>query len=381
MKLTAPQDVLAAACGWTAATARLAKTPPSPVLAGLLLTADHDGTLTVAGFDYEVAATATMTAEVGEPGRALVPARLLTQAVAALPGPDLTLASDGTRLTLAAGQVTYTLATLPHEDYPALPDPGTEAAEIGADALAAAVTQVVGAASRDDTLPALTCVHLTLDGNGTATLAATDRYRLAVATCPYTPAPDAPAPGPVLVPARELAAVTKRPGTPALTLTLAADGSLAGFATADRQVTTRLIAGEFPRYETLIPTGSDLAATVTADLATLTGAIKRAAVVAERNTPVRLAFTATEALIESGTGDDAALTETIPVTLDGGPQTIAFNPAFLLDTLTAIAAIGSNGVRIGITSTVRPALLTPVQARSGSLIKCCHVLMPVRGAG
>ena len=191
MKLTAPPEVLAAVCGWVTATARLGKLAPiSPVLAGLDLTAADDGTHTVTGFDYQISATARLSAEVGEPGRTLIPARLLTEAVRALPAQPVDLAADGTRITLSAGRVTYTLLPLPHEEYPALPAPGTPAAEFGSDGLAAAVAQAITAASRDDTLPALTCVHLTLDGQGTATLAATDRYRLAVATCPYTPAAD-----------------------------------------------------------------------------------------------------------------------------------------------------------------------------------------------
>ena len=380
MKLTAPQDVLAAVCGWVTATARLGKLAPvSPVLAGLDLTAE-DGTVTMTGFDYQVSATARLSAEVGEPGRALIPARVLTEAVRALPAQPVDLAADGTRITLGAGRVTYTLLPLPHEEYPALPAPGAPAAEFGSDGLAAAVTQAVTAASHDDTLPALTGVHLTLDGQGTATLAATDRYRLAVATCPCTPAADRTGPpGAVLIPARELAAVTKRPAEATIGLALSADGALAGFTTADRQVTMRLIAAEFPRYRTLIPAPGDLAATVTADLATLAAAVKRAAVVAGKNTPVRLGIGDGEALIESGTGDDAALTETIPVTLDGDPQRIAFNPAYLLDALTAIAATGSHTARIGITGPARPAVLTP--ASPAGPVGCTHVLMPLRGTG
>jgi DNA polymerase III subunit beta len=379
MKLTAPQDVLAAVCGWVTATTRIAKTTPvTPALAGLHLTATDDGTLTVSGTDLDTSATARLDAEVGEPGTALIPARVLAAAVGALPDRPVDLACDGTRMTVTAGPVTYTLPALAPGDYPALPAASTPLAEFGADALTVAITQAASAASRDDTLPVLTAIHLSLHEDGTATLAATDRYRLAVATCPATPIdPPASALGSLLIPARDLAALTRHLTAPTISLALSADDALAGFHAASRQVTTRLLAGEYPAWSRLISAESP--ATVTADLATLAAAVKRAAVVAERNTAVSLTFTAAEALIESGTGDEATLAETLPVTLDGDPAGIAFNPGYLLDTLTAIAATGTTAVRIGITSPAKPAIVTPAQPVTP--VTCTHLLMPLRTPG
>jgi DNA polymerase-3 subunit beta len=376
MKLTAPQDVLAAVCGWVTVTARLTRPQVTPVLSGLMLDADPGGTLTVTGFDHEVSAVARLDAEVHDPGRVLIPARVLTEAVRALPAQPVDLVMDGTRVTVAAGRVTYTLLALPHQDYPDLPDPGPHLAEFTAPALAAATVQATTAASHDDTLPALTCVHLMLDGEGTATLAATDRYRLAVATCPYTHHGDR-VPGPVLIPARDLAAVTRHPGDGPARLAISPDGAVAGITTGDRHVTIRLIAAEYPAYAKLIPAGHDTA--VTADIAALAAAIKRAAVVAERNTPVRLGFRDSEVLIESGTSDDAALAEIIPVTVDGGPITIGFNPGYLLDVLTAISATGSTAARIAMTGPAKPAVLTPAEPSAPA--GATHVLMPIRCAG
>jgi DNA polymerase-3 subunit beta len=335
MKLTAPQDVLAAVCGWVTVTARLTRPQVTPVLSGIMLDADPGGTLTVTGFDHEVSAVATLTAEVHEPGR------VLTEAVRALPAQPVDLVMDGTRVTVAAGRVTYTLLALPHQDYPDLPDPGPHLAEFTAPALAA-----------------------------------TDRYRLAVATCPYTHHGDR-VPGPVLIPARDLAAVTRHPGDGPARLAISPDGAVAGITTGDRHVTIRLIAAEYPAYAKLVPAGHDTA--VTADIAALAAAIKRAAVVAERNTPVRLGFGDGEVLIESGTSDDAALAEIIPVTVDGDPITIGFNPGYLLDVLTAISATGSTAARIAMTGPAKPAVLTPAEPSAPA--GATHVLMPIRCAG
>jgi DNA polymerase-3 subunit beta len=396
VKVTAPQDVLAAVTGWVAATAATGVSGPlTPVLGGMLLTATEDGTLTAARFGYDASATASIAAEAGEPGTALIGARLLAQAAASLPaGQEVTITTDGTRAVITAGQVTYTLLLLPHGDYPALPEPGAVAAEFGADHLAAAVAQVVTAAGHDDTLPALTGVHLTLDGQGTATLVATDRYRLAVVTCPYTPPADADPPVPVLIPARDLSALAKRPGAATVTLALAnprppgygwtADPGTATFTAGTRRVTARLIAVEFPRYTAFIPGEGcpfEVTATVTADLAPLAEALKRATVVApSKEHPARLAIGTSEIRIEAGTGDDAGYAETVGARLDGGPLSIAFNPRYLLDALGAVAATGADMVRIAMTGPAKPALITPDSAAEGA-VTCRHVLMPVRGTG
>jgi DNA polymerase-3 subunit beta len=377
VKLTAPRDVLAALTGWVAATTRTGLSGPlPPVLGGLLLTAE-DGTLTVARFGYQVSATARADAEVGEPGRALVPARILTGVVHALPARQpVDLATDGTRVIIGAGPVTYTLLALPDDGYPALPETGAHAAEFDARMLAAAVTHASGAASRDDTLPVLTCIRLTLDGKGTAELAATDRYRLAVATCPYTPG-DSEALAPALIPARDLAAVTRRPG--GAPIRLAVTTETASVSTADRHVTIRLISGEYPNVTRHIPAPEAVTTTVTADVPALTGAIRRAAVVAERGAPVRLSIRDGEALIESGTADDASLAETVPVALDGDPLAIAFNPGYLLDALAAVTATGSTAARLAMTTATKPAVITPASPTGAT--GCTYVLMPVKHAG
>lgn len=381
MKLTMPRDVLAAVTGWVTATARPARNPASPVLAGIMLTAAADGTVTVAGTDYQTSAVASADAEVGEPGRALIPARMLPAVLAALPARQpVDLAFDGTRVTVAAGAVRYTLLALPDGDYPDLPAPSQHAAEFDPKALAAAVTDAAAAAGKDDTLPVLTCVRLTLDGKGTAALAATDRYRLAIATCPYTPGPAAhttAAQLAALIPARDLAAVVKRPGdTP---VRLALTGETAALTTADRHVTMRLFSGEFPNVTRHLPDPKAVTTTVTAEVAALAAALKRAAVVTEREMPARLSFTDGSVTVESGTGDDASYTETVPAALDGEPLDIAFKPGYLLDGLTAITGTGSTAARLAMTTPTKPAVITP--ATPGGTTGFTYVLMPVKHAG
>lgn len=385
MKVTIPQEQLAAAAGWAASTARIgASRPQSPVLAGLLLTAE-DGTLTVAGYDYEVSALVRLDADTGEPGRVLVSGRMLAQAAAILPvGRDAVITTDGTRAVITAGQVTYTLMLLPHAEFPGLPEPGSAVAEFGAGHLASAVAQVIAAASHDDTLPALCCIRLHLGSGGTATFEATDRYRFASATCPYKPLGEH-LPGAVLVPARELAAVAKRSAAaPTVTFSLPGsdvrgphDTGVIGITAGSQQITVRLISGEYPKAGTIRPAAKDITATLNVALDALTPAVKRAAVVAERNTPVRLAITPGAIRAEAGTGDEAGYAEDIPAGT-GDTAQVAFNPRYLLDVLAAIDSAGGDTAHFALTSATRPAIIT---GNAPEPVTCQHILMPIRSGG
>jgi DNA polymerase-3 subunit beta len=112
-------------------------------------------------------------------------------------------------------------------------------------------------------------------------------------------------------------------------------------------------------------------------VAPLAAALKRAAVVAERGTPARLAFTDGSVTVEAGTGDEASYAETVPAALDGEPITIAFNPAYLLDGLAAVTGTGSTAARLAMTTPGKPAVITAASGEPGFT----YVLMPVRSAG
>jgi DNA polymerase-3 subunit beta len=381
MKLTMPRDTLAAMTSWATAAASLGMPDGmKPILAGIMLTADA-GHLTAARFGYEASASVRADAEVGEPGRVLLPARMLATVAAALPaGTSVEVAFDGTRVTLDAGGAQFALLALPPGEYPALPaEPPEFAAEFGADYLAAAVgIAATATASPADALPVLTGVRIELDGNGTATLAATDRYRLAVATCPYTAGTAEP--GAALIPARELLAALRHPD--AATARLAITPSVASLASGQRHVTIRqLDHDKFPalaRHVAEARAGATV--TAVAEVAALAAAVKRAAVVAAKDTPARFHFTSDAARIESGTGDEATHAATVPLKLDGDPIDIAFRPGYLLDGLAAVAATGSLEARIAMSTPAKPALITPAAEwdRPGG---CTYVLMPVKAAG
>ena len=112
-------------------------------------------------------------------------------------------------------------------------------------------------------------------------------------------------------------------------------------------------------------------------IAPFADAVKRVALVAERNTPVRLSFSAGQLMLEAGTGDEAQAEEVIEAEFSGDDLSIAFNPQYLLD---GLAAIDSDTVRISFTEPGKPALLTGKPGPDGNP-EFRYLLMPIRLGG
>ncbi len=374
MKFRVERDVLAEAVTWVARG--LPARPPVPVLAGVLLQADDEGSLTLSAFDYEVSAKVTIPADVAEGGTVLVLGRLLADISRNLPNRPVDVEADGTKVNVTCGSSRFSLREMPVADYPTLPVAPDLSGTIAGDVFTQAVAQVAIAADRGDTLPILTGVRMEIEGEK-VTLLATDRYRLAMRELTWNPsATDAS--HIALIPARQLSDTAKAlgaAGSVELALGSGSDG-LVGFEAGQRRTTTRLLDGEYPKVTSIFPSSVDTEAVI--ETAALEEAVKRVALVAERNTPVLLKFTDGQVLIEAGTGDDAQASEALESTLTGPEIQIAFNPQFLLD---GLHAVGTAFSRLSFTQPSRPAVLTgqaEVDAEADSSYR--YVLMPVRFA-
>jgi DNA polymerase-3 subunit beta len=380
MRFRVERDELADAVAWVARTLPNRPTTQLQVLAGLLLETAPSG-IRLSAFDYEVAARGEISATVLDEGRTLVSGRLLAEITRSLPAAPVEIAVDGARVLLTCGSARFTLPTLPVEDYPALPAVPPATGRVGSTAFAAAVGQVAIAAGRDDTLPVLTGVRVEITGER-LTLAATDRYRLAVREVPWRPE-QIDATGTALVPARTLSDAAKSLGNAGAEVVIALGSgpsgeALAGFACGTRETTTRLVDGQFPDYRRLLPATSPLSAEVEVGL--LVEAVKRVSLVAARTSPVLLSFTAGELVLEAGAGGEAQAREAVPAGFDGPDLSVAFNPGYLLD---GLGALESDTVRIGFASATdaeeagrKPAIFTGKSADDAPDYR--YLLMPVR---
>jgi DNA polymerase-3 subunit beta len=269
---------------------------------------------------------------------------------------------------------------MPVDDYPKLPTMPTTAGTVNGAEFAAAVAQVAVAAGRDDTLPMLTGVRLEIEGDK-LTLAATDRYRLAVRELTWSPGDPTSANAQVLVPARTLADAAKSLAhSEVLTISLSAGGTgegIIGFSgtTSGRasRATTRLLDATFPPYRSLLP--SEWASSAEIAVGGLVEAVKRVALVTDRNAPVRMEFGDGSVALTAGGDDEGRAEEQLEVAYEGDPITTAFNPQFLLD---GLGALSTGTARLLFTSSTKPVVLRP-EAADGA--EYTYLIMPVRLPG
>lgn len=376
LRLRVERDALADAL--TCAARTLPSRPSLPILAGLLIEAVNDRVV-VSSFDHETSTTVEVVGDILEAGRILVPGRLLADIARSLPPRPVEISLEGSRAAVTCGRSSFALPTFAVEDYPSLPAMPRSSGTIPGATFATAVAQVAVAAGRDDTLPTLTGIRIEVD-DSQITLAATDRYRLAVREFAWTPA----SPGistHALVPARTFADTAKGLAGVEVVHIALAEGTegLIGFEGDGQRTTTRLLDGEFPKYRTLLPSQTDAVASLTT--ADLVEAVKRVALVTERTkgSPVRLTFSDGEVTLRAGTGDEAQASEAMECQLSGDPLEIAFNPHFLLDGLSALDAPVT---RMSFTQPTRPVVLTGAADHSAEAAdEYRYLLMPIRLAG
>ncbi len=382
MRIRVDRDVFAEAVAWTARA--LPARHAVPVLAGMRMEVSADGgSLHLSGFDYEVSTRASVVVLSEEPGAALVPGRLLAEIVSTLPSGTVRIDTDGPKVLVSAGAAKFTLITMPLEDYPSLPGMPGRIGSVPADAFTEAVRQVSPAASRDDTLPMLTGAYLDFAGDSLKVVA-TDRYRIAVRELwwrPENPGIDVSA----LVPARTLSntvrgLIGQSNVDIALSTVQVGEGvslspgeGMIGFENGERRTTTRLIDSDFVKYGSWFPTEFSGRAEVA--IAPLLEAVKRVALVADRNTPLRLAFTEGEVVLEAGSGEDAQAVEAMEVGYEGDPIRLAFRPDYLVDGLNGVA---TGTAYLNFTEPTKPAVFTDVPAKEGEDPAFRYLVQPLR---
>jgi len=377
VKFRIERDTFADAVAWTARS--LPNRPSVPVLAGLLIETSGEG-LTLSGFDYETSTRATLPAEVSNDGRALVSGRLLAEIVKSLPAKPVDVSLEGTKVSVVCGSARFSLQTLPVEEYPTLPEMPTASGTVKAEEFATAVQQASAAAGRDEMLPLLTGVRLELEGS-TISLMATDRFRASLRELSWFPE-QSDASAQALVPARVLHE-TARSLTSGGDVTIAvssgdAGDGLIGFegivGNGSRRTTTRLLEGDFPRVRQLFQAQAETVAYVQTQA--FVDSVKRVALVAERNTPVRLTFSDGSLLLEAGSGDEAQASESVEATIEGADISIGFNPTYLLEGLSVMS---EPVVHLSFTQHTKPAAISGVSeigADPDGAFR--YLIMPVR---
>jgi len=353
MRFTVNRDVFSEAVSFAAKL--LPQRPTQPLLSGVLIECAGDG-LTISSFDYETSARSTVTAQVAEPGRALVSGRLLGEIAQRLPLADVEVSLEESRVQLRCSSSKFSLPAMPVEEYPQVPRIDTVSGIVPADAFAEAVAQVSLAASKDDVTPVITGVQFEVSENS-LTLTATDRYRVSTRRLDWEQRGEDGALT-ALVPSKVVIEVGKSfaaSGTVQVSLVKDGERELIAFTGGNKTVTSLLIKGNYPPVGRLFPETVDNYAVV--NTADLVEAVGRVGLVLEREAALRFSFVEGQVMLEAAGSETAQADETVDAHLVGDEMTVSLKPQFLLDGLRSTHA---EFARIGFTRTENASKPGPV---------------------
>ncbi len=332
-----------------------------PVLQGLLCEVSGNQ-LRVTGTDLDMTVRTQAEVEVMEEGRAVIPGRLLSEAVRKMPAGQVTIGVGDTDIEIQGNGPRFTLRPLSVDDFPTQDEIIPDGVEVDGEAFAEAINQVAVAASGDGARPILTGVLFETSEDGLR-MVATDSYRLAKRDLAGVGLE-----GNGLVPARGLRELPRTIGAPKVTAQIREREAI--FSSERGLLRLRLIDGNFPKYQSLLPETYPNQIVLEKD--GLLDALGRVTLVAEDHIPVRLKLLSGGVEVTVSRQDVGGEAEHLAGDYEGSDEevSIAFNPRYLQDGVTAVPG---ETVRIRVIDSFKPGVL---DAGDGS--DFLYLLMPVR---
>ena len=342
-----------------------------PILANVLMDAQGEEVRFLAT-DLEVGLRSRCAASVTKGGSVTLPAKKLYEIVKSLPETDIRISEEKGGVKVAADRFDSRMQTLPREDFPTLPEVTAEAGSLlPRSALREMVTKTQFAITGEDTRYFLNGALFVLRGD-TMSLVATDGHRLALVTAPRNGkgGKDAEEDRPIL-PKKTLGELGR--------LLTEGDGDIRYergenhlfFEVGGRLLISRMIDGQFPAYERVIPKGNDKHIEFERDR--LTSAVRRVALLSnERSRAVKFQVEKNKADVMSSSPDVGEAHETLPIDYSGSSMQICFNAQYVLDFLSAVS---SDVVSLDLKDEVSQAVMKPVGAEGYDYT---YVIMPMR---
>ena len=349
-----------------------------PVLANVLLKTENAG-LKLTATNLEIGINCWVPGKVAEEGEITVPAKLLTDLVASLPNQriDLVLSPKDRTLKLTCGNNRSSIKGIEADEFPVVAAIGeTPATSVDARVLREALGEVVFAAASDESRPILTGVLTRLNGD-TMTLAAADNYRIAVRTLTLDK--------PVIAggrrsscPGRSYAELMRilPDAEPPIEITVTPNKSQVLFHVEGIDLVSRLIEGQFPNYEPVIPTSHSSRAVI--DREAFLAGTRRASIFARDSANiVKIELggdngDATGVAITAHAADVGDNADTVEAAIEGSPTAIAFNARYLIDVLSAL---GADEAALELSGPLAPGVIRGIGKDD-----YVHVIMPVRTA-
>ncbi|MHB8531528.1 MAG: DNA polymerase III subunit beta [Solirubrobacteraceae bacterium] len=338
-------------------------------LSGVLISVPAEGSPELLATDMEIGLRTPLDADVTRPGSAVLPARLLLDVARSLAAETLTLELRTAEqdVELISGASTFHLRTLRAEDFPSLPSPAADTrVELPGPAFVETISRVARSASRDETRPVLTGILMSASGQELR-MVATDSYRLSVKVTaleqPLSGSLEANIPARAL---QELARIAAQ--APAETIAVSVSQNQVMFELNRIVLSSRLIDGQFPNYRQLLPASAEHELRLSS--AELGEIVRRISLLAQKNAPLRLAFSEGALAVSAQTPDVGEASESIPVPFKGDSFEIGFNPEFLRD---GLESIDEQELVLKLISPLRPGLIESTEP--GEFV---YLIMPIR---
>src|SRR3954464_3101877 len=349
MKITTRRDAL---FGQLQIVTRAASTRSAvQALSGVQLLAGRDG-IELRATDMEIGLRVPRAGEVVREGGVVLPGRLVVDVIRALPGDEVSLELRPSEqdVEIVGGSATFHIRTLRSEDFPPFPEPEGERVVVPGPAFVETVLKVARSASRDETRPVLTGILVSASADELR-MVATDSYRLSVKETrlesPLAGSFEANVPARAL---QELTRIVQHENADELSVSVRANQVV--FEAAGIVLSSRLIDGQFPNYRQLLPDAYEHELRLSG--AEVAEVVRRISLLAQKNAPLRLAFTEGELTVSARTPDVGEARETFPAPFAGEPLEIGFNPEFLRDGLEAVE---TGDLLLKLISPLRPGLI------------------------
>lgn len=365
MRITAPQPDLSALL--QPAERAISTRSILPVLSGLRLEA-KGGRLTAVGTDLEMTVVSQLPVKVHNQGTTIAPGKLLGDIIRSLSDSDVELKTENDGLTVRCRDAEFQLRTYSTGDFPetTLPPSRTDVKVAGLD-LSQAIKQVARAVSRDETRPILGGILLTVS-DSTCRVVATDSYRLALRDVSFSEKANELS---IVIPARALEELSKLAAEDQVELTLTENQVF--FRTGNTMLSSRLLEGQFPNYQQLLPDSH--ATEVKCNRDELVAALRRVALLTPSTAVIKMEFsqdrTGSVKLL-AVSPETGSATETLAVDISGEDIEIAFNVQFLMDGLQALP---EQDAVLRFVSAARPGIITAATPSESNFV---YLIMPIR---
>jgi DNA polymerase-3 subunit beta len=337
-------------------------------LSGVLVRSE-EGRVELQATDMELGVRVRVDATAERDGRVVLPGRLLLDVVRSVPKDELTLEYRASEqdVVIVSGPSRFNLRTLPAEDFPRLPEPGDGGAmSVPTQAFVETIGRVARSASRDETRPHLTGVLVSASGRDLR-MVATDSYRLSVKETVLEQEVEGSLEA--NVPARTLQELARvATAAPRETIDIVALPNQVLFSLGDVVLSSRLVEGRFPNYRQLLPDAYEHELRLS--VPELLDVVRRMSLLAQKNAPLRMAFSPGALEISAQTPDVGEARESLPVPFEGEPLEIGFNPDFFRDGLESAE---SDELVLKLISPLRPGLI-----QSGGDGGFLYLVMPIR---